>query len=73
MPVFIAFLLAASLLREGAGVKPIAAFLTTLTMVGIVTLPMEYSFFGKRNDILRNALGFVAAVIIALIMGRILA
>lgn len=72
MPAFIAFPLAASLLREGAGLMPIAAFVTTLTMVGIVSVPMEISIFGKRYTFLRNVLSFVAAIIIALIMGRIL-
>lgn len=72
MPAFIAFPLAASLLREGAGLMPIAAFVTTLTMVGIVSVPMEISIFGKRYTFLRNALSFVAAIIIALIMGSVL-
>lgn len=72
MPAFIAFPLAASLLREGAGLMPIAAFVTTLTMVGIVSAPMEISIFGKRYTFLRNVLSFVAAIIIALIMGSIL-
>lgn len=72
MPAFIAFPLAASLIREGAGLMPIAAFVTTLTMVGIVTAPMEISMFGKRYTFLRNALSFVAALLIALAMGKIL-
>ncbi len=73
MPAFIAFPLAASFLREGAGVMPIAAFVTTLTMVGIVTAPMEISFFGRRLTLWRNILSFFAAIIIAYIMGRVLA
>ena len=39
IPGFIAFPLAASLLAAGAGYGQIAMFLTTLMMVGIVTLP----------------------------------
>ena len=73
IPAFIAFPLAASLIREGAGVMPIAAFVTTLTMVGIITLPMEINLLGRRYTFLRNALSFLAAIIIALVMGKLLA
>ncbi|GAB6171791.1 permease [Paradesulfitobacterium aromaticivorans] len=72
IPAFIAFPLAASLLREGAGVMPIAAFVTTLTMVGIITAPMEISIFGHRYTLLRNALSFATAIVIAYIMALIL-
>lgn len=73
IPAFIAFPLAASLLREGAGVMPIAAFVTTLTMVGFVTAPMEISIFGRRYTFLRNALSFAAAIVIAYLMALVLA
>lgn len=73
IPAFVAFPLAASLIREGAGVMPIAAFVTTLTMVGIVTLPMEINLIGRRYTFWRNALSFIAAIIIALVMGKLLA
>jgi hypothetical protein len=45
---------AAALMREGAGATQIAAFVSSLMMVGIVTLPMEMKYFGKRAAILRN-------------------
>ena len=72
MPGFIAFPLAASLLAAGAGYGQIAMLLTTLMMVGIVTLPLESSYFGKRLAIERNALAFVYAVISSFILGGIL-
>ena len=56
IPGFIAFPLAASLLAAGAGYGQIAMFLTTLMMVGIVTLPLEVTYFGKRLAVMRNAL-----------------
>ena len=62
IPGFIAFPLAASFLAAGAGYGQIAMFLTTLMMVGIVTLPLETTYFGKRLAIERNALAFVYAV-----------
>ena len=69
---FIAFPLAGSLLREGANVSAIAAFVTTLVMVGIVTLPFEAKCFSKKFACWRNFLSFLFALIIALIMGAVL-
>jgi len=72
IPALIAFPLAASLLKGGATIMSVAAFITTLTMVGVVTLPLELREMGKKITILRNVFSFVFAIIIALIMGVIL-
>jgi len=72
MPALVAFPLAGSLLAEGASVTAIAAFITTLTMVGMVTLPVEIRILGRKLALLRNGLSFVVALIIALLMGRML-
>jgi uncharacterized membrane protein YraQ (UPF0718 family) len=72
IPSLVAFPLAGSLLRSGATVMTISAFITTLVMVGIVTAPMEIKILGKKFTLLRNGLGFLAALIIAGIMGAIL-
>ncbi len=72
IPSLVAFPLAGSLLRSGATVMTISAFITTLVMVGIVTAPMEIKILGKKFTLLRNGLGFLAALIIAGIMGMIL-
>lgn len=72
IPSLFAFPLAASFLDSGASVAAVAAFITTLTMVGIVTLPLEIKEVGKKLALLRNGLSFVIAIIIALIMGAIL-
>jgi uncharacterized membrane protein YraQ (UPF0718 family) len=72
IPSLVAFPLAGSLLRSGATVTTISAFITTLVMVGVVTAPMEIKTLGKRFTLLRNGLGFLAALIIAGIMGMIL-
>ena len=47
-------------------------FLTTLMMVGIVTLPLEATYFGKRLAIQRNLLAFLYAVISSLLLGGLL-
>ena len=72
IPALISFPLAASLLQSGASTAAVAAFITTLTMIGVVTLPLEIKELGKKMAFLRNGLSFIIAVVIALIMGVIL-
>ncbi len=72
IPALLSFPLAASLLESGASVTAVAAFITTLTMIGMVTLPLEIKELGKKMALLRNGISFVIAIIIALIMGAIL-
>jgi uncharacterized membrane protein YraQ (UPF0718 family) len=72
IPAIISFPLAASLLQGGASTAAVAAFITTLTMIGVVTLPMEIKELGKKMAFLRNGLSFIIAIVIALIMGVIL-
>ncbi len=72
IPALLAFPLAASLLEGGASVTAVAAFITTLTMIGVVTLPLEIKELGKKMALLRNGISFVIAIIIAFIMGAIL-
>ena len=52
IPGFVAFPLAAALLHSGAGYMQIAAFVSTLMMVGVITLPMEFKSFGRRAAIM---------------------
>ena len=72
IPSLLSFPLAASLLESGASISAVAAFITTLTMIGVITLPIEIKEMGKEIAFLRNGLSFVIAIIIALIMGAIL-
>ncbi|AEF93227.1 hypothetical protein Desca_0331 [Desulfotomaculum nigrificans CO-1-SRB] len=69
MPAFVAFPLAGSLLKAGAGVTAVACFITTLMMVGIITAPMEMKYFGRAFTVSRNILGFGFAIVIGLLMG----
>lgn len=72
IPAFVAFPLVGSLIDSGANIVPMVAFLTTLTMVGVVTFPLEQKEFGTKFTIARNGLSFIFAVVIALIMGVIM-
>jgi uncharacterized membrane protein YraQ (UPF0718 family) len=71
IPGFIAFPTAAMLLEGGAGYMQIAAFISTLMMVGIVTLPVEIKYFGKRLAIYRNVFAFAFSFLVAYIIGHI--
>lgn len=72
VPAFIAFPLVGTLIKGGVGIIPAVSFLTTLTMVGVVTFPMEIKAFGKKFTFIRNGLSFLFAIIIALAMGVII-
>jgi len=69
IPGFVAFPMAAMLLKEGAGYMQIGAFISSLMMVGVVTLPVEIKYFGKKLAIYRNLLAFLFSFIVAYIIG----
>ncbi|RDU22248.1 permease [Anaerosacchariphilus polymeriproducens] len=72
IPAFIAFPLIGTLAGAGVGIMPSVAFLTTLTMVGVATFPLEKKEFGTKFAVTRNVLSFLFAIVIAIIMGVIL-
>ena len=72
IPGFVAFPLASALLHNGAGITQIAAFVSTLMMVGIITIPVEIEYFGKKVTIIRNLSAFIFSFIVAGVMGVIL-
>ncbi len=72
IPGFVAFPLAGVLKDQGATTAVLAAFITTLLMVGVVTLPIESRFFGRRIAVWRNVLAFGGAAVVALVMAAIL-
>ena len=73
IPPYVAFPMAALLVEAGAGYMQIGAFISTLMMVGLVTIPVETKFFGKKLTLLRNLFAFVfsffVAIIIRLVVG----
>ena len=72
IPSLIAFPLAASLLEGGAAVGTVAGFIASLTMIGVVSLPVEVRELGVKMTALRNGLGFLFALAIAVVMGVLL-
>lgn len=72
IPSLLAFPIAASLLDSGAAPTSVAVFITTLTMIGIVTLPLEIQLMGRKFALLRNGISFIIAILIALIIGAVI-
>ncbi len=72
IPAFIAFPLAAALIKSGAGTMQIAVLISTLMMVGIVTMPVEIKYFGRKATILRNSMAFIFSFIAAIVIGWVL-
>ncbi|MGH4118201.1 permease [Clostridium sp.] len=71
IPGFVAFPTAAMLLQNGAGYMQIGAFISTLMMVGIVTVPIEIKYFGKKLTLLRNVFAFIFSFLVAFIIGKV--
>lgn len=71
IPGFVAFPTAAMLLQGGAGYMQIGAFVSALMMVGIVTMPVEIRYFGKRATLLRNVFAFAFSFLVAYIIGLV--
>ncbi len=71
IPGIVAFPTAAMLIQGGAGYMKIGAFVSALMMVGVVTLPVELEYFGRRLSIARNLLAFLFSLLVAYIIGKV--
>lgn len=67
-----AFPIAAGLLKSGAWMPAVAAFIVSWVLVGVASLPFEAKMFGWRFALLRNSLSFIVAMGIGLVMGWVL-
>jgi uncharacterized membrane protein YraQ (UPF0718 family) len=72
IPGWITFPLAAVLLKSGAGFIQITVFVSTSMMVGVVTMPMEIRYLGRKVAVFRNTLALVFSFIVSLIMWEVL-
>ena len=72
IPGFVAFPTAAMLLASGAGYMQIGGFISSLMMVGVVTIPVEKRFFGRKVTILRNSFAFCFSIVVALGIGLVM-
>lgn len=72
IPGFIAFPTAVILLENGAGYMQLAAFVSTLMMVGLMTIPIEREYFGEKLTFIRNGYAFVFSIFVAFIIGKVM-
>lgn len=71
IPGFLAFPMAALLLKNGGGAMQIGAFVSTLMMVGVITLPVEIKYLGKKVALLRNLMAFIFSFLVAIVIGLV--
>ncbi len=69
MPGFITFPLAGILLEKGVLYMVLSAFTTTLMIVGVLTYPLEKTYFGTKVTIMRNSISLIIAIFVALATG----
>lgn len=72
MPTFVAFSTGNTLLQNGAGVSQVAALISTLTLVGVMTYPLEAKYIGKKAAFLRNFIAFLFSFLVAFIIGKVM-
>ncbi|MFD2671451.1 hypothetical protein [Marinicrinis sediminis] len=65
IPGFVVFPLGETLVENGAGLPQVAAFMSSLMTVGIVTLPMEQKMFGRSFAYARNVAAVLLSVFLA--------
>jgi len=49
----------------------IGAFISTLMMVGVVTIPVEIKYFGRKMTLLRNFMAFLFSFFVAYVIGKV--
>lgn len=69
MPGFVVFPMSGILLKEGVPYIVLAAFTTTLMMVGVATFPVERHFLGTKVGLLRNGVSLLIALSVSLVIG----
>ena len=67
MPGPIVYPLCGILRDEGVSYSVIAAFSTTLMMVGVLTFPIERNLFGFKFAFIRNLISFLIAIVVAIV------
>lgn len=65
MPTFVAFSTGDMLLKSGAGMAQVTALISTLTLIGVITIPLESKYIGKRATFYRNVFAFIFSFIVA--------
>lgn len=72
LPSFVAFPLGGALLKAGAGYMQVAALVSTIMAVGIVSFPAEVKYFNKNIAIKRMVLSFMTCIVFTAVIGIVM-
>lgn len=72
LPSFVAFPLGGALLKAGAGYMQVAALVSTIMAVGIVSLPVEIKYFNKNIAVKRVILSFMICIVFTIVIGMVM-
>lgn len=72
LPSFVAFPLGGTLLKAGAGYMQVAALVSTIMAVGIVSLPAEIKYFNKDIAVKRIVLSFMICIVFTAVIGMVM-
>lgn len=67
----VSYLIGNGLLQNGVSLVAVTAFIVSWVTVGIIQLPAEYYFLGKRFTLVRNITSFIGAILIGITIGLI--
>ena len=62
------YIIGGELLKAGIGLVAVTAFVLSWVTVGIISLPAECYFLGKKFGIMRNILSFIFAIMISILV-----
>jgi uncharacterized membrane protein YraQ (UPF0718 family) len=72
LPSFVVFPLGGTLLKSGAGYMQVAALVSTIMAVGIVSLPAEIKYFNKNIAVKRIVLSFIICIVFTAVIGMVM-
>ncbi|AJQ29136.1 hypothetical protein [Pelosinus fermentans] len=72
LPSFVAFPLGGTLLKAGAGYMQVAALVSTIMAVGIVSFPAEIKYFNKDIAVKRIVLSFMICIVFTAVIGMVM-
>ena len=68
----VSYVIGDGLLHNGVSIIAVTAFIISWVTVGLIQLPAEAFYFGKRFAIIRNLTSFTGAIAIGIIVGYLL-
>ena len=59
------YLLSGDLLKQGVSLEAVTAFMVAWVTVGVIQLPAEIQFLGKKFALVRNVVAFALSILVA--------